>query len=253
MIRLAICTPCYGDPKSKFMFSLVKAMTSFMNCELRDPDGKSVEREIEFFVVSCSILTESRHRLVAEALQWQATHILWLDADHMFPSDTIQRLLSHGKDVVGCNYARRVHPTAPTAAKTIDGERELVYTDFASAAKGRLEEVDHIGFGVCMMRTGVFDAMQSEAEKHGKKSMLPLFEFQPKLDGTGFIGEDAYFFAKVRVAGAKVYVDHGLSWEVGHVHEQVLTNADAWGQKKDFLKRNEKQKADFDRKIEEIA
>jgi hypothetical protein len=235
------------------MFSLVKAMTNFMNCELRDPDGNEVEREIEFFVVSCSILTEARHRLVAEALQWQATHILWLDADHMFPADTIQRLLSHGKDVVGCNYARRAHPTAPTAAKTVKGERELVYTDFASAAKGRIEEVDHLGFGVVLMRTGIFDAMQDRAEKQGGKTMLPLFEFQPKTDGSGFIGEDAFFFAKVRDAGAKVYVDHGLSWEVGHVHEQILTNADAWGQKADFLKRNETQKRNFDKKIEEIS
>lgn len=253
MIRVAICTPCYGDPKSKFMFSLVKAITSFAGCELRGPDGEPVEKEIEFFVVSCSILTEARHRLVAEALKWHATHLLWLDADHIFPSDLIQRLLSHGKDVVGCNYARRVLPTAPTAAKTIDGERELVYTDFASAAKGRVEEVDHLGFGAVLMRAGIFDAMQEKAEQDGKETMLPLFEFQPKPDGTGFIGEDAYFFAKVRDAGAKVYVDHGLSWEVGHVHEQVLTNADAWGQKQDFLNRNEAQKADFDKKVQEIA
>lgn len=227
MIRLAICIPVYGDTKAKFTLSLANSLIHFLDCKLADSEGNPIDREVEVFMVSCSMLTEGRHRLVAEALAWDATHLLWMDADHVFPADAIPRLLSRNVDIVGANYARRHIPTSPTAvgkgqAEGEDSPAKLVYT--GPDDKG-MEEVDHIGFGLCLINMTVFDRLQMWADEHDDGNFLPLFQFTPTEDKIGMIGEDVFFFRKCREAGAKVFVDHALSWEVGHIFEQILTNA----------------------------
>lgn len=257
MIKLAICIPCYGDTKAKFTLCLSNAIIHFMESNLRDPDGELIDKEVEMFMVSCSMLTESRHRLVAEALTWGATHLLWLDADHVFPKDAIPRLLMHNKDVVGANYPRRNSPTAPTAVKTVTDDddkddRNLLYTTLEKAEQGLVEECDHLGFGVCLMDMRVFDLLQIEADKDDG-NILPLFEMKPHENKIGLVGEDVFFFNKIRKAGGKVYCDHGLSWEVGHIHEQILTNAHAVAQKDLWKEHYAAKSSKIQAKIEEMA
>lgn len=257
MIRLAIACPVYGDTKSKFTLSLANALIHFMQCKMVDQDGKDVPREVEMFMVSCSMLTESRHRLVGEALSWGATHLLWLDADHVFPADTIPRLLSHNVDVVGANYPRRASPTAPTACRlepAEDGEdiKNLVYTTMESAQDGLLEEVAHLGFGVCLMNMRVLDLLQVHAEENGDGNFMPLFEMKSSEGKHGMIGEDVFFFGKVRDAGGRVFCDHSLSWEVGHIGETILTNAHANVQREQWVEKTAKLKARYQSQIDEL-
>jgi hypothetical protein len=202
--------------------------------QFTDLDGNPVKIEVNVHMVACSMLTQSRHKLVAEAMFEEADYLLWLDADHTFPPDAFARLWSRTVPVVGCNYARRCIPTAPTTSGFDDaGKKVLVYTTSEKAEANELEEVAHLGFGVCLIDMRIFDRLQVKAEEEGKDSFLPLFHFE--VNGSTVIGEDVYFFEKIRSAGFKVYVDHGLSWEVGHIHEMVMTNAhaskqrDGWG------------------------
>lgn len=224
-MKVAICIPCYGDPKAKFMQSLLSMVTHTLGADLQDENGDRIRIQIETFIVSSSMLTEGRHRLVAEALTWEADYMLWLDADHTFPHDTFCRLWAHNLPVVGCNYSRRCTPTAPTAAY-FDGEgpAKQLYTTEEMALKGLVEPCAHMGFGVCLINMKVFDALQAHAEKHGDGNFLPLFQFEPTEDKIGMIGEDVYFFRKVRDAGITPFIDHGLSWEVGHIADMILTN-----------------------------
>lgn len=256
MIKLAICIPVYGDTKSKFTLSLSQALIHFMECNLVDADGNDIPREVDIFMVSCSMLTEGRHRLVGEALAWGATHLLWLDADHVFPADVIPRLLSHNLDVVGANYARRANPTAPTACRILpsdDGEdlKNLVYSTRELADAGAIEEVSHLGFGVCLMNMTVLDRLQVHADERGDGNFMPLFEMKATQGKHGMIGEDVFFFAKCREAGARIFVDHALSWEVGHIGEQILTNAHANVQREKWALQHEKTAAKYRAKIEE--
>lgn len=236
-IKLAICIPVYGNPEALFMQSLLAAVEHWNRARMTDDKGEPFEKEIETFIIQSSMLTESRHMLVGEALKYGADYMLWCDADHIFEADAICRLWARNVDVVGCNYPRRCKPTAPTAAKVIAAQdtendyKNLVYTDMGKAADGLLEEVDHLGFGLCLMKMGVFETLQLHAESKGLKSFLPLFKFEPKEDGSGMIGEDVYFFGKVREAGIKVYCDHAVSWTVGHISNIVLTNAHAMAQR----------------------
>lgn len=226
-VKIAICIPVYGDTKGKFTQSLVNAVIFALGATIEDAQGKPIDLEIEVFMVSCSMLTESRHRLVAEAVAWDADYMLCLDADHTFPADTIIRLLSHGLPVVGCNYPRRFTPTAPTAAihdGHADGRASVLYTTREKAEGGLVEPCAHLGFGVLLIDMRIFDALQHHAEAHGDGNFLPLFKFEPTPDKVGMIGEDVFFFRKLAEAGIHPFCDHGLSWEVGHLYEVILTN-----------------------------
>src|SRR6478609_6135678 len=188
VVKVAICVPAYGDTKAKFTHSLANLIAYSMGARL-ERDGEPVALEITTFVVSCSMLTESRHRLVAEALAWGADHMLCLDADHMFPAQSLARLWAHNLPVVGCNYARRAEPTAPTAAMS----EGLCYTTRAKAEGGLVEEVSHLGLGLCLIDMRVFDRLQVEAEDRGQACFLPVSASTEKPDGIGVIGEDVFF------------------------------------------------------------
>lgn len=218
-LKIALCIPCHGDTKSKFTQCMVEMVIHTMSAKFLVGDVPTVP-EIKPIIVSSSLLTESRNRLVAEAIHWDADYMLWMDADHIFPRDALVRLLSHNLPVVGCNYARRFTPTAPTAAVQGEERTELVW----SPREG-VSEVAHLGLGLCLMDMRVFGALERKATEDGFEHFWPLFRIDPKPDGISFIGEDVYFFGKIREAGVPVYCDHELSWNVGHIHEQILTMA----------------------------
>lgn len=256
-LKIAICIPAYGATCAKFTQSLANMLIHFMSANITTPDGTPIKREVEVIMVSCSMLTESRHKLVAEAMFWGADYMLWLDADHVFPPDTLARLWSRNKAVIGCNYARRCTPTAPTAAShvtDVDGEdhKNLVYTTREKVDADLVEEVDHLGFGVCLVDMRIFDVLEARAEEKGEKNFLPLFRFETAENGVGVIGEDVFFFKKIRDAGIPVHVDHALSWEVGHIHEQIITNAHANMQRERWLETLQKSAKRIEDKADEL-
>ena len=228
-MKLAIAIPVYDNPESMFMQSVMTALSHFYESQILDADGEPIVKEVQTFICS-GIIQQARHRLFFEALKWEADFILWCDSDHVFPADAITRLLTHGKDIVGCNYARRTlqgQPTSPTAAKLdrYSHEDTLCYTTKEKADAGELEMVDHMGMGLCLMNMAILERLTEKAEADGLPSFMPLFHWKAKEDLTGTVGEDVYFFEKCREAGLDVWVDHALSWEVGHITKRVLTHA----------------------------
>ena len=234
-MKIALAIPCHGDTKSKFTQCLAEMLVHTMAARF-EVDGEIVQPEIQTFIVSCSLLTESRNRLVAEAIHWEADYMLWMDADHVFPRDALVRLLSHNLAVVGCNYARRFSPTSPTACVENDGKIELVW----SPQEG-VGEVAHLGLGLCLMDMRVFGAL----DNHYDGNFWPLFVIEPAPNGISSIGEDVYFFKKIREAGIKVHCDHGLSWDVGHISEQILTAAHCVKDKPKWLEHQKTKLAKF--------
>jgi hypothetical protein len=262
-MKIAICIPVYGMTHARFTQSLANLIVHTLGADVRGADGAPVKIELETFMVSCSMLTESRHRLVAEALHWGADHMFCLDADHVFPDDALVRLLGHGLPVVGCNYPRRFTPTAPTAAASGAADedvRGLVYTTKELAEQGRIEPVAHLGFGVLLIDMRVFDALQHRAEEEAVRdglspdgaNFLPLFKFVETPGRIGMIGEDVFFFRKLAAAGIRPFVDHRLSWEVGHLFEIVLTNGHAVAQREAWAAHRRKNGAKFAEKAAEM-
>ena len=233
-MKVAICIPRYGDTKGEFTISLARMIAHSLSVPV---DGGPLL--IEIFSASSSDLPANRTLLLKRAIGWQARYLLWLDSDHVFPPDTLLRLLGHKLPVVGCNQPRRSLPTGPVAVRLdAKGEMEHVWTTQALAEAGAVEEVYHVGLALCLMDMNVLRQVKAHVEKGVGWAHWEPFD-RKLLPGTSArMGEDVSFFRELTDAGVQVYVDHGLSWEVGHIAERVITNADAVAQKDAWLNRD---------------
>lgn len=148
-----------------------------------------------------------------------ASHVMFIDSDMMFPKDTIKKLLSRDKDIIGANYVQRVDQTQWSAK--INGESVI------STGCKDIQEVDSIGLGMCLIKIDVF-----------KKMPQPWFDV-PFEYGT-YIGEDISFCRHATNNRYKIYIDHSLSQDVHHlgeiklgvenfqVAEYTIPNIDGW-------------------------
>ncbi|HEV2746417.1 MAG TPA: hypothetical protein VGW34_03855 [Allosphingosinicella sp.] len=181
------------------------------------------EAEIQVRTVKGRPVQMSRHHLVERSIKERADYILFADTDHIFPPDSLERLLGHQQMIVGVNYSKRAEGAGSTAFG-LDGKP--VRTTAQKAAAGELEQVLSMGFGLCLIKSLVFGHLGEKARREGV-SIYPLFDFEMR-GAELVVGEDGYFFRKVHEAGLKAYVDHALSNEVGHIGERVYMNSDAF-------------------------
>jgi hypothetical protein len=224
VLRIAICTPCYGDVTAEYSYSLAKLVLRTGQTQV-DFNGKVVSPQIEIFMRSSSVLPQLRNMLLKSAIEWGANYLLWLDADQKFPDDALLRLLSLNLPVVGVNYPRRVPPHLPTAS-SLDGK--LVTTTEEAAKANEVVPVASLGFGCCLIDMTIFEKLHEHALATGEAGIWPLFAVEMVGDGTEIVGEDVFFFRRLRDAGVPVHLDQALSWAIGHVHQSVLTNADTY-------------------------
>jgi hypothetical protein len=117
------------------------------------------------------------------------------------------------------------------------GEMEHVYTTQALAKAGAVEEVHHVGLALCLIDLNILHQVKAHVEQGVGWAQWEPFD-RKTLPGTNArMGEDVSFFRELTDAGVKVHVDHGLSWQVGHIGERIFTNADAVAQKDAWLGR----------------
>ncbi|MGQ9370415.1 hypothetical protein [Azospirillum sp. ST 5-10] len=205
-LNVVIAIPTGGNVTAGTLWSVANTVACF--CQATYEGGR---KDVEVVEVSGSILPDVRHRLVAEAMHREATHLLWWDSDIVAPFDCIQRLLRHNLPVVACNYPRRAGlPTIPTAY--VDGEDYTGPLYTPDDADG-LVEVSHAGMGLMLTDMRVYDAVD-----------MPFFCFQHTPGTPRVIGEDVYFCRKLREAGIPVMVDQVLSRGIEHVGEIHYTH-----------------------------
>lgn len=187
-MRLAIAVPALSNVPAVFANDLAK---------LYAETSKSLPAVTLAMMVG-TFVHQAREKLLHDMTElWNATHILWLDADMTFPADTALRLLRHEKEIVAANYVTRVPPSRPTAKR--DGR------SVSSHDASGLESVDHVGMGVFLMRTSVAHALSR-----------PRFWYSTETET-----EDVYFCNLLRKAGHEIWIDHDLSKEVGHVGQFI--------------------------------
>lgn len=210
--KIGIGVPSQGLWKSGFGHSLALLMLRTGQWAARYPDETRPELDL---IVMDGHLPFVRNDMVVQAQRDACSHLLWLDSDMTFPADALIHLLRHNLPIVGANYPRRVHPFEPTAHRSIDGS-DFVWTEADSSG---LEEVKHIGFGVCLMDMRVFETIEG-----------PWFEMTSYRLGEGFQarGEDVLFMERLaQEAGIPVFVDHDLSRNVGHIGDMTFDHAHA--------------------------
>lgn len=149
----------------------------------------------------CSTIDHGRCVALEGMKESNASHILFLDSDMVFPHQTLERLLSHNVDVVGASYCTRKPPYSMT---------HLNMTDLSSAIPefsdtSPLTEVHSLGAGCLLIASHVIEAMSP-----------PHFQnLWP--NPTTMQGEDRTFCIRARKAGFKVWCDWPLSMQCGHV------------------------------------
>jgi hypothetical protein len=149
----------------------------------------------------------NREGAVRQAREQGCTHVLLLDSDMVFPADTLLRLLAAERDIVGCLYARRVHPYA-TLGCLVDPN-----------AQG-IAEAEEMGIGCVLVRLSVFDKLRPPYFRCPPVEALDAPEFAG-MDlagiGAGDTIDDSIWFSKVmRRAGLTLWVDVPLTLEIGH-------------------------------------
>lgn len=211
-MKIAVCIPHQPQVAAEFAFSLANmmALTSRTTVEF---NGELLQPELKLFMRSSPILPQLRNILVQDAIGWGANYLLWADSDLQFPDYALLRLLPLNRLVVGVNYPHRIKPPWPTVTG-LDGEP--VWTTEALAQALEVQQVRALGFGLCLMDIHIFNSLPR-----------PWFDIHMIGDGDRVIGEDAHFFSLLADAEIPVFVDHFLSWDMGHVHNRVLTHADA--------------------------
>jgi hypothetical protein len=204
-MKIAICVPHCGDTKAEFTISLVRLAITTLEAKINF-NGAIVRPEIKPFFFTTSILPLGRIKLAEAALEWGADYLLWADSDHSFPGSALLRLLAHNVDVVGINQPR-VRPPHELTAVGLDG---------APLRPGSgLESVMSMGLALCLVRAAVFSSLSR-----------PWFQVNI-LENGDVIGEDFWFFRRLREAGVKLHVDHDLSARVGHVGQRIYKVEDA--------------------------
>jgi len=172
-----------------------------------------------------SLVQNMRNKMLRQALDMKATHLLFLDSDQTFPRDLVHRLMQHRKNVVAANIVTKsfvdCNPTARDLKKApYDKAGELVYT---RPEDKHLQKVWRIGTGVMLLDLNLF---KREGLK-GRKHFFPTV-WRDELDD--YAGEDWGFCELLENAGVNIYIDHAVSWEVGHLgvheftHEFALMN-----------------------------
>jgi hypothetical protein len=153
--------------------------------------------------LQASLLPQARQECLDEALADECTHQLWWDDDIEMPSDCVLRMLQAMKehpeiDAIAANYCRK-QDTLQYTAEGLDGHMTH------SAGKIGLEEVAKVGMGLMLVKLDKLRGLPS-----------PHFEIVWNDVHRAYQGEDRYFTDKIRAAGVRIFVDHGISNNTQH-------------------------------------
>lgn len=193
---IPVCVPSRDLWKAEFGKSMYNMAARCHIDHARPSHGFRVYTNLH--LASGSGIAELRNLLVHNALDNQhTTHLLFVDDDQFFPSDSIHQLAAHDLPIVAANIVRK-ESNPRTNSKELNGDNP-VWTLPNSTG---LEEVSFVGTGMMLIKREVFEKLSK-----------PYFFYDVKEN----VGEDVYFCRQAREAGYKIFIDHDLSKDVKHV------------------------------------
>ncbi len=183
---VALCVPSMDMVHADFAMSFARI------CQNTEPPTMIVNGR-------SSIVSVARNLCVEAAIKAQASHIMFLDSDMIFPSNTIKRLLAHDKDIVGALYPQRTPPFSPLGV-SLSGQ--------AIYATHGLQQMQIMPTGCLLIRSSVF-------------ARLTRPYFNTRTNGEAIVGEDYHFCERARIAGFTIWCDGDLSRELGHIGLEI--------------------------------
>ena len=168
----------------------------FSSCvlKMRVPEGT----KIEFLIGGdwCG----ARNDLVRQAIEEEHDWLWFMDDDHAFPPNLLERLIAHELPLVMPICLQRVFPFAPVSYVDHDGERYVPINP--NEYDGGLVEIKAGGCAGMLIRREVLLAVEE-----------PWFEYADR-------SEDIIFCEKARDAGFPLHVD--LDAKLGHITTAVV-------------------------------
>jgi hypothetical protein len=153
-----------------------------------------------------SNLSNGREAVLSEATGRGFTHLLFVDDDMMFPPETARRLAAAKRAVIGVNYVTK-DPSGPKPTVLgLDGS----YRNSAKCAG--IEEVGGMGLGLVLIRLKAVEDIPA-----------PRFPVQWSPQHQLYRGEDYAFCDILAERKVRLYCDHDLSKEIGHVGSFVYS------------------------------
>lgn len=132
-------------------------------------------------------ITENRNFLAYQALQNDCDYCLQIDDDMMFPDDLLDKLLAHGKDIMGVWYHARMTPLRHTTEM------------FDELGQSNPFKVKALGGGILLIDCKVFKGMK-----------MPYFDTEEYDTGMAKVSEDNWFCYRAREQGFEVWCDNSL-------------------------------------------
>ena len=163
-----------------------------------------VNVEIDFNMIFGYQLPFARNRIVQEAVKNGSDYVMFIDADMVFPSDLILRLLKHDIPIVNAVDFKRIKPHYPCIFKwnKEDGCYETV------PYHGGLLEVDATGMAAHLIHIDVFNKMKQ-----------PWYYYRDNI-----FSSDLTFCENAKKLGFKIIIDTDL--KIGHIGEEIVVTED---------------------------
>lgn len=151
------------------------------------------------------------------ALSTGCSHVLYLDADMIWPTDVLDRMLAHhGHGLVSGLYHLKAWPHWPVALRTpvwnaVDQQFDYTY-DKPAPHTDALRAESLVGMGCTIVPVELF-----------RRFARPWFHYTVNAAGMATITEDVYFCQQAARVGCPIWLDPTV--DCGHVSQQPITSA----------------------------
>ena len=223
--KIMVCTPCHSEVSMHYTQAVLKFQLECMKRNIL----------LSFSLLKSSLVTQGRNLCVAEFLNHedQYDHLLFIDSDIDFNSETIFKMLEADKDIIACPYPMKTFDTEKIWRKIhetdmIKSEKDLLPAGYMYPIKiGKNElimdngviEVTHAPTGCMLIKRKVIETM---IEKHPeleiyqptvingketkKENFYNLFDTLHDVETKRYFGEDFGFCQRWTDLGGKVYI-----------------------------------------------
>jgi hypothetical protein len=209
--KVRIASAGYGLVHAEFCYSLTTAV-------------KDLQCPIQLDYQGGCYVHHNRNMLMDNALQSDATHLMFIDTDIAFPKDGIRRLLVHDLPIVGGSYHYKKDPVDGVAKTTVkplmtdvDGNTPADWT----MDRTKPFECRALPTGFMLINLDVIKSLEppdfaGDREGNSEAGPRKWFDFGSYA---GFVGEDVYFCDYLRNQGVPIWCDPTIP--LGHVGNKV--------------------------------
>ena len=218
-----IATPCYGGVvHSEYTLSLISAIKVL--------EKFNVKYEIRL-ISNESLITRARNHLVSYFMAGPCSHMIFIDADIVFPSESVLKLIAANKGIACGAYPLKTSPDQEDFQRrnryVINMDDPCLVNDLAETQK--VFTVADAGTGFMMIKRGVFEIMKtkypelkytsdydrglfkktsSDMKEGLRENLYSLFDTMHDSDNdNAYLSEDYAFCKRWRKADGKIWVD----------------------------------------------